>query len=87
MKSKYTFIVLLLTFFLLNSAEVLASRAFLPAKIPPIIYKDIKIVADNSSLDKMGIVQAFDKNTNNGVNKFVKLKLTLVLKPVHSGYL
>ena len=63
MRRKYSVIVLLLTFFLLNSVEVLASRAFPPAKISPIIYKDIKIVAENR-LDNMGIVQAFDINTN-----------------------
>lgn len=64
MKRKYTFIVLLLTFYLLNSVEVLAIRAFSPAKISPIIYKDIKIVAQNSSPENMGIVQAFDEYTN-----------------------
>lgn len=64
MKRKYSVMILLLIFFLLNTGEVLASRAFSPAKIPPIIYKDIKIVAENSSPDNMGIVQAFDINTN-----------------------
>lgn len=64
MKRKYSLIILLLTFLLLNSVEVLAIRAFSPAKISPIIYKDIKIVVENSSPYNMGIVQAFDINTN-----------------------
>lgn len=63
MKRKHLLIILLLTFLLLNSVEVSADRVS-PAKISPIIYKDIKIVAENSSPNNMGIVQAFDTNTN-----------------------
>ncbi|AHF08664.1 hypothetical protein DESME_13310 [Desulfitobacterium metallireducens DSM 15288] len=57
-------VAFLLIYYLINPAQVLASRAFAPVKITPIIYKDIKIVAENNSPENMGIIQAFDINTN-----------------------
>ena len=64
MKKKYRLITFLLIFCLINPVQVFASRDRAPVKITPIIYKDIKIVAENSSPYDMGIVQAFDINTN-----------------------
>lgn len=63
MNKKYVLMVFLLVC-LIYPAQVFASRAFAPVKITPIIYKDIKIVAENNSPENMGIVQAFDINTN-----------------------
>lgn len=64
MKRKYFFVVCLSIICLLYTNLVYASREYAPATIPPVIYKDIKIVAENSSLDNMGVVQAFNINTN-----------------------
>lgn len=64
MNKKYVLMVFLLVYCLIYPAQVFASRAFAPVKITPIIYKDIKIVAENNSPENMGIVQAFDINTN-----------------------
>jgi hypothetical protein len=64
LKKKYVLIAFLLVYCLINPAQVFAIRAFEPVKITPIIYKDIKIVAENNSPENMGIVQAFDINTN-----------------------
>ncbi len=64
MKRKYIFIVFLPIFCFLYTNQVFASRAFAPEKIPPVIYKDIKFVAENSSPENMGIVQAFHVNTD-----------------------
>lgn len=63
MKRRYVFVILLLTFYFFSTEQIFASRAF-PAKIESIIYKDIRIVAKNNSPDNMGIIQAFNKNTN-----------------------
>ena len=57
------FIVLFLAVCLLNPVNVFASRVS-PVKISPIVYKDVKIVAENYSPDNMGVVQAFDIKTN-----------------------
>lgn len=64
MKKKYMLIAFLIVYCLINPAQVFASRAFAPVKITPIIYKDAKIVAENNSPENMGIIQAFDINTN-----------------------
>ena len=64
MKRNNFFIVCLSIICLLYTNQVYASREYAPATIPPVIYKDIKIVAENSSLDNMGVVQAFNINTN-----------------------
>jgi len=64
MKRMYIFIVCLLIFCFLYVDQVYASRAFEPAKIPPLQYRNIKLIAENSSPDNMGIVQAFNSNTN-----------------------
>jgi outer membrane protein assembly factor BamB len=45
------------------TVQVFASRNA-PAEIAPILYNNIKIIAENSSPDNMGIVQAYDTNTN-----------------------
>lgn len=52
-------------FFFASKEHVLASRAFAPPQINPLIYNDIKITASNSTPDDMGIVQAFNTKTNN----------------------
>jgi outer membrane protein assembly factor BamB len=57
------FIVLFLVFNLLNPVNLFADREA-PEKIPPIIYKNLKIVTENNSPGNMGLVQAFDINTN-----------------------
>ena len=77
MKKKYTFILLLLVFCFSDTVQVFASRANEPAEIPPIIYNDIRIVAENSSPDNMGIIQAFDANTNELIwrTKVYKVKI------------
>ncbi len=64
MKKKCIFIVCLLAVYSFCFNQVFASRAFAPAKIPPVLYKNVKIVAENSTSDNMGIVQAFNINTN-----------------------
>jgi outer membrane protein assembly factor BamB len=43
---------------------IAASRAYAPVNILPLTYKNMKIVAENSTPDNMGIVQAFNLNTN-----------------------
>jgi len=63
LKKKYIFITFLLVFYFINNLRVSADRG-LPAKIEPIIYNNIKIAAENNTPDNMGIVQAFDVNTN-----------------------
>lgn len=64
MIKKSAFIVFLLVLCLCYSAQVFASRGQAPALIPSIIYKDIKIAAENSSPENMGIVKAFNANNN-----------------------
>ena len=64
MKKRYTLIVLLLVLYFICTVQVFASRSSLPAKISPVIYNDLRIVAENNSSDNMGIVQAFNVNTN-----------------------
>ena len=64
MKKRFTKIIFLLAFCFICTLQVFASRAYAPITISPIIYKDIKIVAENSSPDNMGIVKAFNVNTN-----------------------
>lgn len=64
MNKKFTFIMFILVFCFCCSVQVFASRGQAPAVIPSIIYKDIKIVAENSSPENMGIVQAFNANNN-----------------------
>ena len=64
MKKKYTFIMFLLVFCFLCTVQVFASRAYELEKIPPVIYKDIRIIAENNSPDNIGVVQAFNVNTN-----------------------
>ena len=63
MKRKYVFIVFLLVFCVINPQQVFADRTA-PVKITPIIYQNIKIVAENDSPENMGVVQAFDIDTN-----------------------
>jgi len=76
-KKKYTFIVILLVFYFFYTVQVIAMRANEPAKISPIMYNDIRIVAENSSLENMGIVQAFDAKTNEQIwsTKVYKVKI------------
>lgn len=64
MNKKYMLIILTLVFCFCFSAQVFASRGHSPAVIPPITYNNIRISAENSSPENMGIVQAFDANTN-----------------------
>ena len=64
LKKKYIRIVFLLVFCFIYTTQLYASRAYEPAKIASIMYKDIKIVAENSTPDNMGVVQAFNVNTN-----------------------
>lgn len=40
------------------------SKAYAPSAIPPVLYKDIRILTENSSQYNMGIVQAFNTKTN-----------------------
>jgi outer membrane protein assembly factor BamB len=63
MKKIYKTIMLLLTLCFLFTLHVLAKRST-PEVISPIIYNDIKIVAENNSPANMGIIQAFDTKTN-----------------------
>lgn len=67
----------LLIFCLTYNVESFASRAYAPEKIQPVIYKDLKIVAENSSPDNMGIIQAFNVNTNTIIwsKKVYKVKI------------
>jgi outer membrane protein assembly factor BamB len=76
-KKKCTFIVFLLLLCFCDAVQVFASRANAPAEIPPIIYNDIRIVAENSSPENMGIVQAFDVNTKKLIwsTKVYKVKI------------
>ena len=64
MKKRHTLIVFLMAFCFIYTIQVFASRTYEPAKISPIIYKDIKIVAENNSPYNMGFVKAFDVTTN-----------------------
>jgi hypothetical protein len=64
MKKRYIIVVFLLAFYFICTVQAYGSRVYAPSRIPPIIYKDIKIVAENSSPDNMGIVQAFNVKTN-----------------------
>lgn len=77
MKKRYTLIVFLLVFYFICTAQVFASRSSLPAKISPVIYNDLRIVAENNSSDNMGIVQAFNVNTNKLIwsKKIYKVKI------------
>jgi len=77
MKKRYTLIVFLLAFCLICTVQVFASRISLPAKISPVIYNDLRIVAENNSSDNMGIVQAFNVNTNKLIwsKKIYKVKI------------
>lgn len=40
------------------------SKAYAPSAILPVLYKDIRILTENSSQYNMGIVQAFNTKTN-----------------------
>jgi len=77
MKKRYTLIVFLLVFYFICTVQVFASRSSLPAKISPVIYNDLRIVAENNSPDNMGIVQAFNENTNKLIwsKKIYKVKI------------
>ena len=77
LKKRHIIIVFLLAFCFICTVQVFASRAYAPIIISPIIYKDIKIVAENSSPNNMGIVEAFNVNTNKLIwsKKVYKVKI------------
>jgi hypothetical protein len=64
MKKSYIVFISLLAFYFIVSIQAFASRAVAPLKIPSILYNGIKIVAENSSPENMGLVEAFNVNTN-----------------------
>lgn len=67
MRKIYTLIVLIVVFCTVNLNIVSASRAFSPNVIPDIFYRDLRISAENSTPENMGIVQAFNQNTDKPV--------------------
>ena len=64
MKKKKTIMIFLLAFILICTVLIVVNREHESKNVSQIIYKDIKIVAENNSLDNTGVVQGLDVKTN-----------------------
>jgi|GEM_PF-2945560 len=78
MKKIYKISMIILFFSFVFNIQVFASRVA-PAKISPIIYNDIRIVAENYSPEHMGVIQAFNIKTNKLV--WSKRVYTVLINP------